>query len=152
MILAPLTPEDEKTIHFWPRYPAEVEALDYALRDNGWLALFPPGPNNLSGKLVGFSILTRTSPQKAEFYVAVHPEDIGKGLGKTITRMVIQEGFERLKLHKIFLKVRPWHERAIRLYEGQGFRRIGTEDSEINGKLEHFLIMELDSTTALTAL
>ena len=145
-----MTAGDEHAIHSWPSYPAEFKDLDYALREKGWLAQFPAGPTNdriaarVGNHLVGFSILTKTGLGEAEFYIALHPESIGRGLGKIFTRMVVQQGFEQLKLQKIHLKVRSWHLRAIQLYEGLGFRQVGAKDLEINGKREQFIIMELD--------
>jgi RimJ/RimL family protein N-acetyltransferase len=151
--LSPLTIEDERAIRSWPSYPAEYKDLDYALRDKGWLADFPAGAGNyrfaarLGSRLVGFSILTTTGPDEAEFYIAVHAEALGQGYGMAIARMVVRRGFEEAGLRKIHLKVREWHDRAIRLYEKLGFRRTGVKELEINGTRDRFVLMELDRPT-----
>src|SRR5262249_61445995 len=84
--LAPLSAQDKETVRCWPAYPSEYKDLDYALRDKGWLELFPAGPKNhrfaawLNDEIVGFTILTETGQREAEFYIALRPERLGQGL------------------------------------------------------------------------
>ena len=131
MKIRQLTAEDVKTIRDWPAYPSEFSALDYALREHGWLDDFPEGPTNHrygaweNAELVGFSILTEIRSRRAEFYIAVHPDKLGQGLGKVLTQLVLAKGFQELGLDTIYLKVRAWHARGIRVYEKAGFHKVG---------------------------
>jgi len=66
------------------------------------------------------------APRGKALYIrsmAVSPEARGEGIGEllldTIEQFAIGRGYQRL-----FLSTTPFHTRAIRLYEGQAFRRI----------------------------
>ena len=97
--LRPLQEPDISIIKSWPSYPAEFSGLDYALRDRGWLDEYVGKKGTEifvaedSGTLVGFSILTCEKGGSAEFRIALHPEWVGHGLGKTITRLTLPAGF-----------------------------------------------------------
>ena len=79
----------------------------------------------------------------AEFYLALHPDYLGQGLGKLITKQTLLLGFNSLGLSRIHLKVREWHERAIAVYEQVGFKRTGTCVAPIQGQPVHFVTMEI---------
>lgn len=49
----------------------------------------------------------------------------GKGLGKQITRFVVNYGFEMLNLNRVQLSLLTTNARALRLYESLGFVREG---------------------------
>lgn len=49
----------------------------------------------------------------------------GKGVGKHVSRAVIDYGFRQLNLHRIQLTVLATNQRAIHLYESLGFRQEG---------------------------
>jgi len=49
----------------------------------------------------------------------------GTGIGKTCCRFAIEYGFDELNLNRIQLSVLSSNERAIRLYNGVGFREEG---------------------------
>ena len=51
----------------------------------------------------------------------------GRGYGREAVRLVLAYGFDRLNLNKITLGVDADHGRAVRLYEGLGFKVEGTE-------------------------
>ena len=148
MKLRPLSAADQRTVRGWPPYPSEFADLDYALRADGWLDQFPAGPGNhrygawVDRDLVGFSILTETGPGEAEFFIALHPERLGQGIGRELTPLVLAEGFRALGLRRIHLKVRSWHTRGIHLYAQAGFREVGETEMEIRGKRERFVLME----------
>jgi RimJ/RimL family protein N-acetyltransferase len=48
-----------------------------------------------------------------------------QGLGRDITRMLLRFGFEKLNLHRIYLRVLAKNERALYRYERIGFRYEG---------------------------
>jgi RimJ/RimL family protein N-acetyltransferase len=149
--LETLTTRDQQEVEQWPPYPPQFMALDYALRPGtGWLDIFPDSKTNhrlaarLNGQLVGFSILSETAPQEAEFYVAIHPERLHCGFGTELTRLTKERGFDQLDLHRIWLKVRTWHEAGIRVYERVGFRTFDKEVEEIaGGRKDRFRKMQI---------
>lgn len=49
----------------------------------------------------------------------------GKGIGTAALSLIIEFAFSELNLHRIFLKVFSFNERAIKLYEKMGFKREG---------------------------
>lgn len=147
--LRSLTDQDTIEINSWPQYQPPYTDLDYALRTKGWLHEYPEKEGNYryaainANELVGFSILTQTKPGEAEFFIAMHPTRLLKGMGNTFTRLTVEKGFNDLNLNRIHLKVRHWHHVAIHLYESVGFRRTGEAKLTVNGKDETFILMEL---------
>lgn len=97
------------------------------------------------GELVGFSILTGSTEKDAEFYIALHPERLGQGLGREVTEQTIALGFKQPGLRRIHLKVRDWHTGAIRLYESVGFKKYSTCVENIQDQPVNFVTMELTS-------
>lgn len=60
--------------------------------------------------------------KRAEFWILIgEPEFWGKGFGFSALRLMLQYGFEELKLNKICLLVSVKNVPAIRLYERCGF-------------------------------
>jgi RimJ/RimL family protein N-acetyltransferase len=149
ILLKPLTPVDAAAIRRWPPYPERFKLLDYALREGGWLDEYPESSTTRrfaaweDDKLVGFSLLTDIQNGQGEFYIAVQPELISRGIGRILMEQTIAFGFEKLALKRIYLKVRDWHQQGISLYESLGFRKCGTSVADIHGKPVHFVTMEL---------
>lgn len=147
--LHPLTEAEAAAIRQWPPYPSWVEDLDFALRSKGWLDQFPDSPVNRrfgasdGEMLVGFSLLVGIDDGNAEFYIALHPQRLGAGIGRIVTLQTVAAGFNDLGLRRIHLKVRDWHHLAIHLYESVGFRRCGLSTEEVNGKSVKFILMEI---------
>jgi RimJ/RimL family protein N-acetyltransferase len=150
--LSDLNPAGRDTISRWPPYKAPYEELDYALRaPGGWLYTFGAKPEcvkygaYVEGALVGFCLLLPdpTSKKEAEFYVAIHPDEVNKGYGKAVTMETLRRGFEDLRLRRIFLKVRKNHTVGIRLYEGIGFTKFDECTEEVNGKQTEFYKMQI---------
>lgn len=144
-----LAQEDALYIRRWPSYPEKYAKLDYALRKGGWLDQFPEKAGNfrfaawVEGRLVGFSILNPTGKREAEFYIAVHPKKLGQGLGKKLTERIVREGFTKLRLKRIHLKVRDWHTDAIKLYKRVGFGETKKKKLKWRGETIRFVIMEI---------
>jgi diamine N-acetyltransferase len=139
---------DQAEIQAWPPYPPEFAELDYALRSNGWLAEFRDRPDasiyiaeqNL--EIVAFSLLAKTSPAEAEFRIAVHPDKIGRDIGRIFTSLTLEEGVSKTHLSRIHLIVRKNNARAISLYKQLGFRECGDCVKTVNRKTVQFLMME----------
>ena len=64
--------------------------------------------------------------RKASFGVLIGERAArGRGLGKAVTRAVVDYGFAELNLHRIELDVLATNARAIHIYESLGFQREG---------------------------
>lgn len=55
----------------------------------------------------------------------------GQGIGKEVTHLVVEYGFLRLNLNRIFLGVLAGHDAAIRCYEAVGFKTEGRSREEM---------------------
>ena len=60
----------------------------------------------------------------------------------------LEYAFKKLKLQRVYLKVRPWHKRGIALYEQLGFVAKGVKTELIQGKPVRFRVMEVDKSAA----
>lgn len=69
--------------------------------------------------------------KKAELYIFVNPELIGKGIGTKATKQLCQYGFTELGLEKIYLFTDRGNVAAQKVYEKIGFRLEGTLRNEI---------------------
>ena len=151
--LRELSDRDVAVIKAWPPYPQDCTDLDYALRDDGWLDEYraKPGTEILvatdGGTIVGFSVLEREPGRQAEFRIAVHPEKIGHGLGKTIALLTLAHGFADPGIDLIRLIVRRNNPRAQRLYASLKFQRTGECIEEVHGKMVAFFRMEIRRDT-----
>ena len=152
--LRPIKAADIAVIQNWAAYPPEFEELDYALRSNGWLDEHRNKPDTWlyvakqAGEVIAFTLLSKSSATEAEFRIALCADCIGRGLGKTITAMMLAKGFTEMQLDRIHLIVRKNNLRAISLYKNIGFTECGECVLFVNGKLVNFLEMDILATTA----
>lgn len=146
--LRPLAAGDIAVVRAWPAYPPAFAAFDYALRQGGWLDEFCGRPATwcymaqVTGAPVGFSLLATARPGDAELRLALHPAQLGRGLGGALVVATLAEAFARHGLRRIHLLVRPGHLRARRLYLRQGFAECGSTSRSINGEELGFVVME----------
>lgn len=149
MHLRQLTAHDTTKINHWPAYPPELAELDYALRQYGWIAEFQGKRGTCLygveqfGQLIAFAILAMTAPGEAEFRVALHPECVGKGMGKQVMQLVLAQGFRQHGLVRVHLLVRKKHLRAIKLYQQMGFNFCGECSLYVNRIVTGFYKMEI---------
>lgn len=148
----PAQTDDLAVIHNWPPYPQEFKDLDYALRKQGWIDEFNHRPHvnfyiaKQVQQILGFSLLAKTAETEAEFRIALHPEHLGKGIGRAITLRTLVEGFTRLNLSRIYLVVRISNERAIQLYQSLGFTIHEQCLQSINNKSVALWMMDIDAS------
>lgn len=144
-----IQPADFAVIRNWPVYPAEFSELDYALRDDGWLAEYRQKPATTiyvarqHGEIIAFSLLSKTGNARAEFRIALRADRLRQGLGKTIAAMTLAKGFSDPGLNTIHLIVRKNNDRALHLYRHIGFLETGGILKNINGSLVDFIEMEI---------
>ena len=82
--------------------------------------------------------------KKAEYGVFIGEADyLGKGVGQTATKLILDFAFTQLKLHKVFLRVLSDNIGAIKSYEKSGFVQEGFFKDEIfaDGKYESVIFM-----------
>ncbi len=147
--LRPITSADIAEINKWPPYERDFAQMDYSLREKGWLDEFY---DKLHVRLyaiesdkgvVGFTLLNFTGKEEAEFRVALHPLEVGKGLGEEATRSTLQIGFDQFGLKRIYLIVRKSNPRAARLYERVGFTKSGESVHTIQGQRIEFIDLDI---------
>lgn len=84
--------------------------------------------------------------RSAEFGILIGERDHwGRGIGREATTLIVEHGFNRLNLLRIWLGVFAAHEAAVKLYEAVGFRVEGTLREAIlrDGKAQDQLMMSL---------
>lgn len=99
-------------------------------------------------RLIGSCQLHSIHPvhRSAELQIRIGAEDArGRGVGGEVLKQLLRYGFDELDLHRIYLQVFATNERAIRLYEGCGFRREGVlrEAALIKGAWVDVLLMAM---------
>lgn len=149
MRLRALRDSDVSQIGQWPPYPGDMEQMDYALREKGWLEEFFLKPDTScyavedDGDLIGFTILAKTGETDAEFRIALRTDKTGLGFGKSITCLTMQKGFEDMGLSRIHLIVRKNNVRGIKLYQRLGFVERGECQKKIQGTPVDFWLMDI---------
>jgi RimJ/RimL family protein N-acetyltransferase len=85
-------------------------------------------------KMIGWCGLYRISwiSRHAEYRVFIGEKTYwNKGVGTEVAKLLLQYGFEKLNLNKIWLGVNTVHKGAVRSYEKGGFVREGVLRQEI---------------------
>ncbi|MEW5933780.1 MAG: GNAT family protein [Bacillota bacterium] len=79
------------------------------------------------GKRAGTVVYRNLSRRRrsAEIGIELYPEYRGCGLGPRAIRAFLGYLFDTMRLRRVWLRVLPDNERAIRCYEKCGFRRAG---------------------------
>ena len=142
---------DIELIRRWPAYQGDMDQLDYALRQGGWIdelgsrkgaAIY----GALEGdELIGFSILAPTGELEAEFRIALRADRTGQGLGEEISYLTLRRGFEGMGLSRIHLIVRKNNGRGRALYRRLRFADTGECQKDIRGKSVDFLMMDINA-------
>jgi [ribosomal protein S5]-alanine N-acetyltransferase len=130
------------TRNFKPKTLERAQSFIEAIRKNKleWCVEF-------EGRLIGQARLTVNElDNRGRYAVGIFDPSVwGKGLGTEITQLVIQYAFEKLKLHRVDLRVLHYNERAIKCYEKCGFIQEGLEreGALIGGKYETDVMMSM---------
>jgi RimJ/RimL family protein N-acetyltransferase len=99
-------------------------------------------------RLVGLTRLYDIQPTHRTAILGIsigRPSDWGKGYGTDASRLMIRYGFDELNLHRIWLDVFGYNERAIALYRRLGFTEEGRwrEHLERDGRRHDVVLMGL---------
>ncbi|MCX5869618.1 MAG: GNAT family N-acetyltransferase [Deltaproteobacteria bacterium] len=148
--IRPLESSDIVMIKGWPSYVGDMEQMDFALREAGWLDEFRLRPGTFSyvaeqdAELIAFTMLGKTDTTGAEFRIAVRADRTSQGLGEGIAILTLRCGFQEHRFSRIHLIVRKNNGRAIRLYRRVGFSEQGECQREIRGVTVDFWLMGIE--------
>jgi RimJ/RimL family protein N-acetyltransferase len=95
-----------------------------------------------SVSLFGIDRISRS----VEFGIGIGEKDCwGKGYGTEAINLILDYCFDTLNMHRVWLRVRDYNQRAIRCYERAGFRREGIlrESLYISGAYHDQVCMSL---------
>ena len=87
--------------------------------------------------------------RKAEFGIFIGEKDcLGRGIGSTATSLIVEYGFNQLKLNRIFLRVFTRNAGAIKAYKKAGFKEEGIfrQDVMVDGTFEDVMYMSILKT------
>lgn len=82
--------------------------------------------------------------KKAEYGIFIGEEFArGRGIGTSVAKLIIEYGFIKLSLHKIFLRVLADNKQAIKSYKNAGFEQEAYLKDEvlINGEYRDIIFM-----------
>lgn len=101
-----------------------------------------------TGEYLGEVVLNQIDEinRSANFRIALRGSKYyGKGVGTEAARLILEYGFNVLKLHRIDLEVFAFNPRAIHVYEKLGFKREGVrrEVLFLDGKYHDVIVMGL---------
>jgi len=130
--------------HPWSRHAFAYELVENRVAKL-WVARAAevgPGRADVApGPILGYLCLWLIADEVHVTNIAVHPEQRGRGVGRyllgTLLEVYRQQGAIRASL-----EVRPSNDRAVRLYEGFGFRRVGLRKGYYFDTGEDALLME----------
>ena len=116
-----------------------AELLDPRRRGGAYFSAFDEG-----GTLVGFFQFERRG-RCVEVGLGLRPELTGKGLGLAYMLAGLEFARRRFDPEGFRLSVAAFNERAIRVYERAGFRRVEVFTHHTNGGDYPFLLMTLEA-------
>jgi UDP-4-amino-4,6-dideoxy-N-acetyl-beta-L-altrosamine N-acetyltransferase len=81
--------------------------------------------------------------KKGEFGIFMEKDFAGKGFGFLATKEMLRIAFEKLKLHRVYLRVFSDNISAIKIYEKAGFVKEGLlrDTAFIDGKFRDMILM-----------
>jgi len=103
---------------------------------------------DIGGKCVGaahFSQISATDRCAAYSIGIFDPNLHAKGIGTTVTKLLLKYGFEVMHLHRIDLKVLEYNLRAICCYEKCGFKKEGVlrDSAFVDGQFYSDVLMSI---------
>ncbi len=149
IVYRPLEVSDLKLRTQWQNNPAISKNLGWQIRKGTtlkeakkWFESYVNNENDkryiieVNGKPVGIVGLTDINPvdKNAMLYIIIGEDKYrGRGLGRKACEYIINFGFSKLKLHKIYLEVNSYNENAFRLYNKLGF----VEEGRLKEQIKH---------------
>lgn len=83
------------------------------------------GIYSVDNEFIGYTSLSDfEGREECEFGIFILDRDYwGRGIGEDVTRLMLEYGFNELKMEKIILSTSEFHTKAIALYEKSGFKK-----------------------------
>ncbi len=103
-------------------------------------AIFLVAVEDESRRVEGYIGMYKVFNEGEIINVAVRPERRGQGIGRRLMEEIIRLSAEN-GIEAVFLEVRFSNERALRLYEKQGFERIGIRKRFYEKPVEDAIVM-----------
>lgn len=141
-----LIADDIQVVKRWPSYKDYYAALDYSLRDRGWLDTYGIDHNSHQlglfteeNDLIAFIIfeVDATTPTLAEGYIAVRNDYIKGKIAFPFAAKSLKLAYEKFGITDIFLKVRKDHPN-LEFYNKLGFTYISDCQATYNNILVDF--------------
>ena len=113
--------------HFTCHYASQIEQRKwyeaYAANHNYYIYII----EDEARESIGYTILKDLDHKnrQAEIGLYLDPKYQGKGYGSDAFRALIRHTFHELNLHRVYLQVIDFNERAIKMYEKLGFKTDG---------------------------
>ena len=131
--------KDETAFRKWSadRYPVYPPMPEDMLAQYESGVIFPFTAIDGEGEVVGHIMLRYPDPSKTVIrfgFVIVDDQLRGKGYGKQMLQLAIQESKEEFGAKKITLGVFDNNPSAFHCYESVGFKVIGTDSYQIDGE------------------
>jgi RimJ/RimL family protein N-acetyltransferase len=130
-----------------PMTDAEAEVLYEELRndkDRQWYAIVLKEGSRVIGEC---GLLRMFRPSRCtDMTVIVGEKDVwGKGYGTEAGRLLLDYAFEQLGFHRISVGVVGFNERALKFWEGLGFKKEGVERDGYycDGEFSDFVMMSI---------
>ena len=99
------------------------------------------------GKFLGnIGLWIRKEDNWAEYDIIIgNKQEWGKGYGYDASKTILNYGFDKLKLHRIYLHVYSYTDRALKLYKKLGFQNEGVMRESVlyKGKYYDKIIMSI---------
>lgn len=95
-------------------------------------------------KLVGYFTFNPLNLHEVEIGLGLHPELTGKGKGYSFLEYAIDIALKWYEPKKLIVNVAEFNNRAIRVYEKSGFKRVSQFQQKTNGGEYPFVRLERD--------
>ncbi|MFH1741617.1 MAG: UDP-4-amino-4,6-dideoxy-N-acetyl-beta-L-altrosamine N-acetyltransferase [bacterium] len=100
-----------------------------------------------AGETVGYVQLTNIDYKNRSVEIGIHlgPSAQGKGYGRDAFHTLMRFAFEEMNMHRVYLYVFAFNERAIGLYEKLGFREEGRLRDSVfqEGRYQDIVLMSI---------
>ena len=148
IVIEPLSDEAAACIAGW-HYDPPFDFYDFAAEPDDLAELLDParrgdryfGAFDEAGELIGFFYLAKRESE-VEIGLGLRPDVTGRGLGAAYLENGLEFARSRFGLDRFRLSVATFNERAIKVYERAGFRRVRTETRHLALGDFEFLEME----------
>ncbi|WP_394218087.1 GNAT family N-acetyltransferase [Halobacillus trueperi] len=144
----PITQQEAEEIAGW-KYPEPYDFYNMTADEDDLELFINPekrSPHTYSahkgGSLIGFLTVDLKNHPTVDLGLGMHPDEAGKGLGKSFVESCLRFATERYQAGAFTLSVATFNKRAIAVYERVGFKKKQTFMQATNGGRYEFLSME----------